>query len=51
MLVNQYISKVEKSKEKEVFNKKIKQKYQKVKRYAWVVTAIAVVELIAMILT
>lgn len=51
MLVNQYISKVEKTKEKEKNNKKMKQKYQKVKRYAWGISVLAMIELIAIIIT
>lgn len=51
MLVNDYISKLEKNKEKANANQKMKQKYQKVKRYAWAISILAMIELITIIIT
>lgn len=44
MLVNDYISKVENSNKKEIFNKESKEKYNKLKKYAIIVTLMCVLQ-------
>lgn len=49
MLVNQYVSKLEKKKEKEIFNKEIKKKYKMLKKYACLVTGICFIQIILLL--
>ena len=44
MLVNSYVSKVERKDSKDMFNKNIKQKYNKIKKYSYFITGFAILE-------
>lgn len=49
MIVNNYISNVEKNDKKTIFNKQAKEKYNKLKKYAITVTIISIVQAIVII--
>lgn len=49
MLVNNYISKVENRDKKTIFNKDAKEKYNKLKKYAIVVTVMSILQTIVII--
>ena len=49
MLVNNYISKIEKKKKKNIFNKEAKTKYNKLRKYAIAVTVMSIVQAIIII--
>ena len=44
MLVNDYISKIENGNKKDIFNKDLKEKYKKIKKYSITVTAICIIQ-------
>lgn len=50
MLVNNYISKVENKDSKDIFNKNIKQKYNKIKKYSYFITGFAILEALILII-
>ena len=50
MLVNDYISTMENNKKKEQLNKKINDKYKKMKKYLCSTSIIAIIELILLII-
>ena len=49
LIVNNYINKLENRKEKEYFQKEIKEKYKKLKTYALTITILSILEAIAII--
>ena len=49
MLVNNYISKIENNDKKEIFNKKAKEQYNKLKKYAIATTLICIMQAIIII--
>lgn len=49
MLVNNYISKIENSDKKNIFNKQSKEKYSKLKKYAIVMTIVCILQAIVII--
>lgn len=49
MIVNNYINKVENKKEKDFFQKKIKEKYKKLKSYSLAITILSILEAILII--
>lgn len=49
MIVNNYISKIEKNDTKDIFNKNIKLKYKKLKKYSIVITTICFIQLLILI--
>lgn len=51
MLVNSYISEIENKKQKDIFNKNIKQKYKKVKKYSIILTGICILQTAIIIFT
>ncbi len=46
MIISHYMSKIENNKKKEMLNKKINEKYQKMKKYLYLTSFICIVELI-----
>ena len=50
MLVNNYISKIENNQKKELLNKKINDKYKKMKKCLYSVSGIAILEMILLII-
>lgn len=46
MLVNNYISKIERKDKKDIFSKEIKIKYKKLKKYSVIVTCICVIQML-----
>ena len=49
MLVNNYISKIENSEKKNIFNKEAKSKYNKLKKYAIAITIMSILQAIVII--
>lgn len=49
MLVNNYVSEIENKKNKDIFNKGLKQKYTKLKKYSMILTIISIIELVFII--
>ena len=49
MLVNSYISKIENDEKKNIFNKDVKAKYNKLKKYAIAITIMSIVQAILII--
>ena len=49
MLVNNYISKIEKNENKNIFNKDAKTKYNKLKKYSIAITVMSIIQAIIMI--
>lgn len=50
MLVNNYISKIENTDKKEIFNKNSKEKYNKLKKYSIIVTIMCILQAIIIII-
>lgn len=49
LIVNNYINKLENKKEKEIFQKGIKEKYKKLKTYSLAITILSILEAIAIV--
>lgn len=49
MIVNNYISKIEKDDKKNIFNRESKEKYNKLKKYAIAITAMSILQMIVII--
>ena len=50
MLVNDYISKIENRDKKDIFNKDLKEKYKKIKKYSITVTAICIIQTLLIVI-
>lgn len=50
MIVSQYISKIEKKEQKEVFNKTIKKKYKNLKKYAYLATGVCILQMLLLMI-
>ena len=49
MIVNNYISKIESKEEKNIFNRDIKQKYEKLRKYAIIATIICAIQSVLLV--
>jgi len=49
MIVNNYISNIEKNDKKKIFNKEAKEKYNKLKRYSIFITAMSIIQTLIII--
>ena len=50
MIISHYMSKIENNKKKEILNKKINKKYNKMKKYLYITSFICIIEMILILI-